>query len=111
MKHAVRGEGTVMEHLEDGRTLVEFDSGESHRYYARSLHKLSSTKSPPTVAPTSGHEKDRALPGPSAVGSSTSAAARELDRRFEAVLGTLELPEGAAENMRTNDDAKKRQLI
>ena len=50
VRHAARGEGTVTEHMEDGRTLVEFDSGESHRYYARSLHKLSSTTTAPASA-------------------------------------------------------------
>ena len=33
VRHADRGEGTVVEHMADGRTRVEFDSGESHRYF------------------------------------------------------------------------------
>ena len=85
VRHAVRGEGTVMEHLEDGRTLVEFDSGESHRYYARSLHKLSGTKTLPALA-TSG----------STASTNASAAAHELDRRPEEVLGSPKLPDSAA---------------
>ena len=39
--HAVHGPGRVVEHMNDGRTRVLFDSGQSHRYKPQSLHKLS----------------------------------------------------------------------
>ena len=105
VRHAIRGEGTVVEHMDDGRTRVEFADGDVHRYHEQSLYKLSplpSSKRLPTGS---------ALPGPSDAGTSASVSHRELDLRFEAVLASLELPPGAAENMRTFDDAKKRQLI
>ena len=33
VRHAVRGEGTVTEHMADGRTRVEFDSGDAHQHF------------------------------------------------------------------------------
>ena len=38
--HPVHGEGVVVELMEDGRTRVEFDNGESHRYHMQSMEKL-----------------------------------------------------------------------
>ena len=48
-----------MEHLEDGRTRVEYDNGDAHRYHPRSLYKLASTTGPDTLAPKG---KQPALP-------------------------------------------------
>ena len=42
VEHPVRGVGTVTGHLEDGRTLVKFDSGERHRYKHGSMSKFKS---------------------------------------------------------------------
>ena len=39
--HPVHGPGRVVEHMDDGRTRVNFDNGESHRYRPESLNKLS----------------------------------------------------------------------
>lgn len=38
--HGVRGAGTVVEHMSDGRTRIAFDSGEEHTYRPSSLHRL-----------------------------------------------------------------------
>jgi hypothetical protein len=40
VRHGKRGLGTVSEIMPDGRTRVEFDEGESHRYRESSIHKL-----------------------------------------------------------------------
>ena len=40
VRHVTRGDGTVVELLEDGRTKVEFDNGGEHRYHPKSMHKL-----------------------------------------------------------------------
>ena len=37
---ASAGEGTVVEHLDDGRFRVRFDSGDEHRYYPDSMAKM-----------------------------------------------------------------------
>ena len=42
VRHVTRGDGTVVELLEDGRTKVEFDNGGEHRYHPKSMHKLRS---------------------------------------------------------------------
>ena len=41
VNHPMHGPGRVVEHMDDGRTRVQFDNGESHRYKPQSLHKLS----------------------------------------------------------------------
>ena len=40
VSHGTRGSGTVVQHMNDGRLRVHFDSGESHRYKDTSLYKL-----------------------------------------------------------------------
>ncbi len=40
VEHERRGSGTVTEVMADGRTKVDYDSGESHRYKDSSMHKL-----------------------------------------------------------------------
>lgn len=40
MVHKVHGNGTVMEHMADGRTRVLFDTGAEHRYRSVSMYKL-----------------------------------------------------------------------
>ena len=42
VEHPSRGVGTVTGHLDDGRTLVKFDSGEVHRYKHASMGKFKS---------------------------------------------------------------------
>ena len=38
--HSLHGNGTVMEHMADGRTRVLFDNGAEHRYRSISMYKL-----------------------------------------------------------------------
>ena len=38
--HVKHGPGEVVEHMSDGKTRVDFDSGEAHRYKASSMHKF-----------------------------------------------------------------------
>ena len=38
--HAKHGRGTVTDVLDDGRRVVSFDDGQTHRYLAHSWHKL-----------------------------------------------------------------------
>jgi len=40
VEHAKHGPGVVSQCMEDGRTIIAFDNGESHKYHPRSLHKL-----------------------------------------------------------------------
>ena len=40
VRHATRGPGVVVELMADGRTRIAFDSGEVHRYWPRSMHKI-----------------------------------------------------------------------
>lgn len=44
IEHPLRGPGVIAEILDDGRTRVDFDSGQTHRYHPRSLHKIMSSK-------------------------------------------------------------------
>ena len=41
VKHLARGQGTVVERMEDGRTKIRFDDGEEHKYKANSMWKVS----------------------------------------------------------------------
>ena len=40
VRHDTRGTGTVRELMDDGRTRVAFDNGETHPYHPKSIHKL-----------------------------------------------------------------------
>jgi len=40
VRHKDRGIGNVTEHMLDGRTVISFDSGETHRYKPSSMHKI-----------------------------------------------------------------------
>ena len=50
VRHIVRGNGTVVELMGDGRTRVFFDDGGEHRYHPRSMHKLSRSSTAPSAA-------------------------------------------------------------
>ena len=97
VRHAVRGEGTVAEHLADGRTRVEFDSGDAHRYHKHSLHKFTrlpasgTSRQGKAVAVEQAHEAEvaahpKAAPHPS---KNCSNAARE--EMLKAMRGDDEL--------------------
>jgi len=69
--HPQRGPGVVAELMQDGRTLVQFDSGDQHRYNPVSMHKL--VEEPSGYKATgngNGQAEDAAAPG-------TTAAAAE----------------------------------
>ena len=40
VRHAQHGDGTVEEHMSDGRTRIKFDSGDEHRYKKLSMDKI-----------------------------------------------------------------------
>ena len=50
VRHVTRGTGVVTEHMQDGRTRVQFDTGEEHRYKPSSISKLSLADTPQAAA-------------------------------------------------------------
>merc|ERR1712167_328239 len=40
VRHQTRGEGEVVECMDDGRTKVRYENGEEHRYKPTSIYKL-----------------------------------------------------------------------
>ena len=46
--HSKHGTGQVVEHMEDGRTRITFESGQEYRYKVSSLHRLTPVKRAPS---------------------------------------------------------------
>ena len=57
LRHPGRGLGRVVEHMEDGRVKVAFESGEEHRYKPASLHKLTRDDGTSVGTPTLGRRR------------------------------------------------------
>ena len=105
VKHRTRGPGEVVELMADGRTRVRFDrTGEHHRYWASSMHKL--------------RPERQYSAGKGASSTSRSDAAADADRlERKDVLGmeeawesggTKDAPEG---RMRHRREAEHRSLV
>ena len=74
VQHDKHGTGVVAEVMGDGRTRVDFDSGESHRYHPRALYKLVRCNDPHDQAAPDTHLRPAVVQAAGAASSSQPQA-------------------------------------